>query len=73
MRLNGEYIVSPNPHFELDFFRVLRDWLLREYFPSVSEVHEFGCGTGYNLLALAAIFPGKRLRGSDLSPHRWNW
>lgn len=68
LRLNGEYVSSPNPRFELDYIRVLREWMFRAYFSSAPEVHEFGCGTGFNLLTLASIFPGKRLYGSDFVP-----
>lgn len=68
VRLNGEYVVPSNPKFELDFVRMLREWMFREYFAQVPEVHEFGCGTGFNLIALSEIFPDKTLCGSDFVP-----
>lgn len=65
VRLNGQYVVPSNPRFELEFVRVLRAWMFREFFAQATEVHEFGCGTGFNLLALSEIFPDKTLFGSD--------
>ena len=41
----------------------LRAELFEKYLRGVSEVSEFGCGTGHNLLSLA--WTGKRLRGFD--------
>ncbi len=68
VRLNGEYVLPRNPKFELEFVRMLREWMFREYFALAGEVHEFGCGTGFNLLALSEIFPDKPLYGSDFVP-----
>jgi SAM-dependent methyltransferase len=68
VRLNRQYVVPSNPSFELEFVRVLRAWMFREYFAQAAEVHEFGCGTGFNLLALSEIFPDKDLYGSDFVP-----
>lgn len=65
VRLNGQYVLPSNPNFELRFVEVLREWMFRRFFANVEEVHEFGCGTGFNLVSLATIFPEKRLFGSD--------
>jgi hypothetical protein len=68
VRLKGNYVMPENPRFELEFVRVLREWMFREFFADTLEVHEFGCGTGFNLLALAGMSPGKQLHGSDFVP-----
>lgn len=65
VRLNQDYVRPRNPTFELDFFTVFRLWLYQHYFVSASQVFEFGCGSGYNLVALARLFPQKDIYGLD--------
>jgi SAM-dependent methyltransferase len=65
VRLNQDYVKVRNPRFELDFFAVLRMWLYRRYFSEATAVYEFGCGSGYNLLALARMYPTCELWGLD--------
>jgi len=67
LRFNQEFIISSNSNFELDFYEIIRDWLFRTYFKKYSCIHEFGCGSGFNLAALATIYPDKFLRGYDYS------
>ena len=67
MRLRGNYAQPMDPRFELNFFRVLRAWLFRRFIsPEVDVVHEFGAGSGYNMVALAGMRP-------DLQLHCWDW
>lgn len=68
VRLNRQYVLPSNPQFELRFVEVLREWMFRRFFADVEEVQEFGCGTGFNLVSLAGMFPKKRLFGSDFVP-----
>ena len=68
VRLNQDYVLPSNSNFELAYVEVLREWMFREFFSDVEEVHEFGCGTGFNLVSLASIYPDKRLFGSDFVP-----
>ena len=65
IRLNGSYVRPTSATFELDFVRVFRIWLFKKYFWDVPAVYEFGCGTGFNLAAMAQIFPEKRYVGLD--------
>jgi hypothetical protein len=67
MRLDRQYIVPASPRFELEFFQVCRAFLFERYFRAAEAVYEFGCGSGFNLLALAQQLPGKRLCGLDWS------
>lgn len=60
-----QYIIPKNDEFELQFIKVYLHWLAETYLSEVSRVHEFGSGTGYNLLAIAKIFPEKEYLGSD--------
>jgi len=65
IRLRGEFIQPTDPNFETNFVIVLRNHLFSKFFSQVAAVYEFGCGTGHNLLALADLFPNKRLYGFD--------
>lgn len=65
IRLRGEYIQPIAPNFETNFVIVLRNYLFSNYFSHVPAIYEFGCGTGHNLMALAELFPDKRLYGFD--------
>ena len=67
IRLNQDYVVPANARFELDFFAVCRAFLFERFFRDVQSVYEFGCGSGFNLLALARQQPGKKLCGLDWS------
>ncbi len=67
IRLQRRYIVPRSPRFEYDFFRVCRAFLFERYFRDVRKVLEFGCGSGFNLIALAEQLPGKELYGLDWS------
>lgn len=40
---------------------------LGDYLCECDEIHEFGCGTGFNLVALAERFPVKKFFGLDFS------
>jgi SAM-dependent methyltransferase len=65
IRLQGDYAIPLDKKFELNFFRVIRTWLFRKYLRDTASVYEFGCGSGYNLAALAEMAPEKRLVGLD--------
>ncbi len=68
VRLNQRYVLPHSPAFELAFFQVCRAFYFQKYFAGVESVYEFGCGTGFNLVALAQQMPGLRLYGLDWSP-----
>jgi SAM-dependent methyltransferase len=67
IRFNQDYVIPANPRFEHDFFAVCRAFLFERFFREVESAYEFGCGSGFNLLALAHQLPGKRLCGLDWS------
>ena len=58
VRIGGkEYIYPNSKNFATNFVTLLRICLFEKYFFNKSEIHEFGCGTGLNLMALAKMFP----------------
>lgn len=83
IRFAQKYIMPNNPNFELDYFSVFRLWLFKKYFADFDSIYDFGCGTGFNLVTLAQLFPEKRLYGLDFVPsasdlinklaHRYKW
>ena len=68
VRLNQEFVRATNPRFELEFFALFRNWLFEKYLQNITHVFEFGCGSVFNLAALAKIFPEKQLMGLDWAP-----
>jgi len=68
IRFNGRFIMPTNPNFERDYFIVFRTWLFRKYFADVESIYDFGCGSGFNLIALAQMYPKKKLHGLDFVP-----
>ncbi len=68
VRFRQSYIEPHNPGFELAFIEVFRRWFFEKYLREFSCVYEFGCGTGFNLVALAEMFPDKMLFGLDFVP-----
>ncbi len=67
IRLNRNYVMPRNPRFELDFLQVCRAYLFERFLKDAPSVYEFGCGSGFNLIALAKQIPGKKLCGLDWS------
>lgn len=67
MRLQGGYYRIADPFFETNMVTVFRERLFSEWFSDVDHIYEFGCGTGHNLVALAGLFPDKKLHGLDFA------
>lgn len=65
LRINGNYARSADSNFELNFYTLLRTALFKKYLSGVDSIYEFGCGTGYNLVMLARMYPEKSLYGLD--------
>jgi len=64
-RLNQQYVQSTQPKFQLNYYTIFRQYLFNRYFKEVDHVYEFGCGTGYNLVIMAQMFPDKQFFGLD--------
>ncbi len=64
-RLFKKYIEPLSGTFELDFYTIYREYIFKTYLSEYDQVYEFGCGTGYNLLMMAKMFPEKVLLGLD--------
>lgn len=66
VRLFQRYAIPTDPNFEMNWYAVFRLWLFRTYFGvGKGDIYEFGCGSGFNLPVLAALYPEKKVWGLD--------
>ena len=65
LRIDRRYVETADPNFELHWYRVFTLWLFQTYLADVNTVYEFGCGSGFNLAALAKLYPDKKYYGLD--------
>lgn len=68
IRLYGKHVIPLGADFELNYLTAFFSWIFSKYLNAVDSIYEFGCGTGFNLILLAQIFPGKKLYGLDWIP-----
>ncbi len=67
VRLDGDYAIPRNPRFEVNFLSACRAYLYERFLAGAKSVYEFGCGSGFNLLAFERLLPGRKLYGLDWS------
>ncbi len=65
VRFKQEFISPNDPLFEQNYCRLFQMWFFKEYMEPFDSIYEFGCGSGFNLIAIANMFPDKRLVGTD--------
>jgi hypothetical protein len=65
VRLKKNYVKPLVPNFELNYAKVCKTWLFEKYLMEVDSVYEFGCGSGFNLVMLAKLYPHKKIYGLD--------
>ncbi len=68
IRLHKNFVLSENPQLEFELGMQIKERIFQSYFSDIDSIYEFGCGTGYNLAALAELFPQKQLYGLDFVP-----
>jgi len=70
IRWEGEFYTPDAPNFEVQYFDVLREYIFSIFAEKgIQEIHEFGAGTGWNLVHAGKRFgPTVRLVGSDFVP-----
>ena len=68
VRLNGLYVTPSDPNFQLNYVKIFRNWLFSSYLKDFDSTYEFGCGTSWNLVALAQMYPKMDIHGLDLVP-----
>jgi len=65
VRIDQQYATTVDPNFEFNWYKVFRLWLFQTYLSGADTVYEFGCGSGFNLAALAKLYPDKKYYGLD--------
>src|SRR3990167_8018255 len=66
-RWKQEFYQPDDVRNELAHVRMMQDWI-GNHLEDCAHIAEFGCGTGFNLVALAQRLPGKYFVGFDFSP-----
>jgi hypothetical protein len=65
LRFKGDYIIPLVPDFEMKLVRILRQHVFEKYLSDIDALHEFGAGTGFNLIHFGQMYPMKQLHGYD--------
>lgn len=65
IRWCGDFINPISTEFEGHSLAVLLDWLFDKYLRGASDIYEFGCGTGHNLLRVRGVNSSANLWGLD--------
>lgn len=65
IRIGRHYGLPVSRYFELNLYCVFRRWLFQKYLSKVETIYEFACGTAFNLVELAQLYPDKKLHGLD--------
>lgn len=65
VRWNGGLYVPTSPDYEHNMLAVIQDYVFDKFLRNVTNVYEFGCGTGHNLFRVRDVNPGAMLVGLD--------
>ncbi len=65
VRLFGDFVKTDDPYFEKHWFEVFREWLILTYLNGYDHIFEFGCGSGFNVARMAALYPNAVIHGLD--------
>ena len=65
LRFYQGYVMPSDTNFELSGYMIFQLRLSKAYFQEVETVYKFGCGSGFNLAALAKLHPEKKFSGLD--------
>jgi len=63
--LKGDYVKPVDLNFEINFIELIRAFVFYRYLKDQNSIHEFGCGSAYNLVAFSEIDPDKQYYGYD--------
>jgi len=68
VRIRQAFYQPDDPYHELKYIREVIHAFLLPHLRNCDWIAEFGCGTGYNLFALAPALPYTSMAGYDFSP-----
>ena len=66
-RYNQEFVRGDGYSFNAKLQGIIRRYIFSKYMKDFSDIYEFGCGTAFNLIDLAKMYPDKNLHGFDLT------
>ena len=66
-RYKQEFVKGDGYAFSDMLQRIVRKYIFNRYMQEFSDIYEFGCGTAFNLVDLAQMYPDKNLHGFDLT------
>ena len=66
-RLFRRFIHTNNYKFDFQIRSVIQRNYFAKYLSGYSDIYEFGCGTGINLIEVSKLYPDCRLHGLDLT------
>lgn len=67
IRWNKEIIKPCNKDMEYNLVSILQYWIFEKFLKDCSNIYEFGCGTGHNLLRVKEVNPEAQAFGLDWS------
>lgn len=65
VRFGQQFIRPVNQRLELDYIKLFQRWFIPTVIDGYDSIYEFGCGSGYNLVAISQMMPGKTMYGCD--------
>lgn len=65
LRLDRKWVSPISPNAEQNLLHLIVQTFAVIFLKSCSSIHEFGCGTGHNLIALRKVLPNTQLVGLD--------
>jgi hypothetical protein len=65
VRWRQKFIKPTYTEFEYDMVQILQYWLFEKHFSDVTNVYEFGCGTGHNLFRVKDVNSHATIHGLD--------
>lgn len=65
VRWKQDFIKPKNKQFEYNMVKILQYWIFEKYLSDVSNIYEFGCGTGHNLFRASEVNPSASITGLD--------
>ncbi|MDE2101419.1 MAG: class I SAM-dependent methyltransferase [Patescibacteria group bacterium] len=67
LRLHSQFIKAKERDFELNWYKVFRQWFFSNFLSGYRTIYEFGSGSGHNLPFLCEMFPMAEVHALDWS------
>jgi len=64
-KINGEFFKFISPNFDFETAGIIVYWAIETYLKNVTNIFDFGCGTGHNLLKMREVNKTANITGLD--------